>query len=171
MSNLTRWDPFREMMNLRSAMDRLFDDAFFGSRSNWMERSGLDASVWDLALDVAETNDEYVVKASLPGMNPDDLDVTLNNNVLTIQGEIKEEKEDKPSDDRRYHLRERRYGSFSRSISLPSTVNADAIQANFEAGVLTLHLPKVEEAKPRRIEVRSGQKMIEGKAVDIASKN
>ena len=171
MSNLTRWDPFREMMTLRSAMDRLFDDTFFGPRSNWMERSGLDLSSWELALDVAETNDEYVVKASLPGMNPDDLDVTLNNNVLTIQGEITEEKEEKPDEDRRYHLRERRYGSFSRSISLPSTVNADAIQANFEAGVLTLRLPKVEEAKPRRIEVRNGQKMIEGKAVDIASKN
>ena len=163
MSNLTRWDPSRELMNLRTMMDRLFDESIWGSHSAWNESMN-----WNLALDVSETNDEYVVKASLPGMNSDDLEVTLNNNVLTIQGKVEEEKE---NESHRYHLRERRYGSFSRSISLPSVVNADAIQATYETGVLTLHLPKVEEAKPRRIEVRNTAKMIEGKAVDIANKN
>ena len=163
MSNLTRWDPFREMMSMRSLMERMFDDSLFGMRNDWTEQAN-----WGLALDVAETDDAFVVKASLPGMTPDDLEVTYNNNVLTIKGEVKEEHE---SEERRYHLRERRYGSFSRSISLPSTVNADAIDASYQDGVLSLTLPKVEEAKPRRITVQGSTKMIEGKAMDIKSKN
>ncbi|MDI6693735.1 MAG: Hsp20/alpha crystallin family protein [Anaerolineales bacterium] len=162
MSNLTRWDPFREMMTFRNWMDRMFESAL--STPSWQPFT------WDLALDVAETDDEFLVKASLPGINPDDLEITYNNNVLTIQGEIKEEKD---VEQHRYHLRERRYGNFSRSISLPATVKADAIQATYEAGVLTLHLPKVEEAKPKRIAVKSvgAPQMIEGKAKEIASKN
>lgn len=165
MSNLIRWDPFREMMTLRTAMDRLFDNAMFGQRDDWLQTSG-----WDVSMDLAENDDEYLVKASLPGINPDHLEITYNNNVLTIKGEIKEEKEE---EQRRYHLRERRYGSFSRSISLPSTVNAENISASYEAGVLTLSLPKVEEAKPRRIQVQKGEapKMIEGRMKEIASKN
>ncbi len=162
MSSIIRWDPFREMMTLRNLMDRMFESAF--------ATPTLQPFTWELALDVAETDDEFIVKASLPGMNPDDLEITYNNNVLTIQGEIKEEKE---SEQHRYHLRERRYGSFCRSISLPSTVNPDAIQATYEAGVLTLHLPKAEEAKPKRIAVKSvgSPQMIEGKASEVVSKN
>ena len=165
MSDITLWDPFREMMSLRSMMERMFDGNGFGRHSDWTEQVN-----WGLALDVAESGDAFVVKASLPGMNPDDLEVTFNNNILTIQGEVKEEHE---SDEKRYHLRERRYGSFSRSISLPSTINADAIDASYQDGVLTLTLPKVEEAKPRRITVQGSQsspKMIEGKAKDVKSK-
>lgn len=164
MSNLTRWDPFREMMGFRSAMDRLFDETFLSPRSIWQPAN------WELALDVAETDDAFVVKASLPGINPDDLEVTYNANVLTIKGEIKEEKE---IEEQRYHLRERRYGSFSRSISLPSSVKADAIEASYSAGVITLNLPKAEEAKPKRIQVNSvsSPKMIEGKVKEIAHKN
>ena len=160
MSNLTRWDPFREMMTLRSMMDRMFDETFFGPRSDWSEQVN-----WGLALDVAETGDGFVVKASLPGINPDDLEITYNNNILTIKGQVEEEKD---SEERRYHLRERRYGSFSRSITLPSSVKADAIEANYDAGVLTLTLPKMEETKPKRIAVQAAPKMIEGKVVDIA---
>ncbi len=165
MSNLIRWDPFREMMTLRTAMDRLFDSAMLGQRDDWLQPAS-----WDVSIDVAENDDEYQVKASLPGINPDDLEITYNSNVLTIKGEIKEEREE---EQRRYHLRERRYGSFSRSISLPSSVNADNISAAYEAGVLTLHLPKVEEAKPRRIQVQKGEapKMIEGRVKEITSKN
>lgn len=165
MSNLTRWDPFREMMSLRNAMDRLMEGAFVGPQLNWLQPVS-----WDLALDVAETADEFLVKASLPGINPDDLEITYDANMLTIKGESKEEREEEQS---RYHLRERRYGSFSRSVSLPSTVKADEIEATYEAGVLTLHLPKSEEAKPKRIAVHSVEtpKMIEGKASDIKSKN
>lgn len=163
MTNLMRWDPFRDMMALRSAMDRMFDSAISGSDS-WM-----DSDSWNLALDVAETDNEFVVKASLPGIKPDDLEITYNANVLTIKGATEEEKNE---DKKQYHLRERRYGSFSRSISLPNAVKQDAIEAIYEAGVLTLHLPKAEEAKPKRIQIKNGgiPKMIEGKIKDIASK-
>lgn len=161
MANLMRWDPFREMMTLRSTIDRLFDDSFFGQRSEWQ------SVPWDLALDVLEESDEFVVKASLPGVNPDDLDITYTNNVLTIKGEIKQ---DKDVDEKHYHLRERRYGSFTRSISLPSSVKSDAISAQYEAGVLTLHLPKAEEAKPKRIAIQSSPKMLDAQATDVKRK-
>ena len=165
MTNLIRWDPFREMMTLRSVMDRLFENAYINPSTDWLSSSTL-----GMALDVAETDDEYLVKASLPGINLDEVEITLTNNVLNIQAQTKEEKD---VEERRYHLRERRYGSFSRSVALPSSVNADKIEAVYEAGVLTLHLPKVEEAKPRRITVHASgtSKMIEGKATDIKSKN
>lgn len=165
MSNLSRWDPFREMMSFRNAMDRLFDETFFNRQEGWEGQLS-----WSPALDVAETGDEYLVKASLPGIEPDALEITYNNNVLTIKGETQSERE---VDEQRFHLRERRSGSFSRSLSLPSTVDADHIQATYEAGVLTLHLPKLEEARPKRIQVHSGErpKMIEGQSRDIKNKN
>ena len=165
MSNLKRWYPYREMMAMRNAMDHLFENSFFTPASPWLQNV-----TWDLALDVSETDDEFLVKASLPGINPDDLEITYDSNVLTIKGETREEKE---VEERRYHMRERRYGSFSRSVTLPATVDADHIEASYEAGVLTLHLPKVEEAKPKRIQIVSGEspKVIEGKATNIAHKN
>ncbi len=164
MNYITRRDPFREMMSLRSAMDRLFDDAFFSGRGEWQPFSG------ELALDVAEKGDEFIVKASIPGMSPDDLDISFSGRTLTIKGEYKAEEE---KEDVQYHLRERRYGSFARSLTLPTPVNADAIQAHFENGVLTLTLPKSEEVKPKRIAVQGADssRMIEGKASDIAHKN
>jgi HSP20 family protein len=163
MSNLTRWDPFQEMMAWRSAMDRMFDRAITAPDA-WTETDS-----WNLALDVAETDNEFLVKASLPGIKPEDLEITYNANVLTIKGETKEEKD---VNDKHYHLRERRYGSFSRSISLPATVKSEAIEASYDAGVLTLHLPKAEEAKPKRIQIKNGgiPKMIEGKIKDNSSK-
>jgi len=163
MSNLTRWDPFREMLVWRNAMDRMFDRAR-SVPDEWMETDS-----WNLALDVAETEDEFLVKASLPGIKPEELDITYNANVLTIKGETKEEKD---VDEKRYHLRERRYGSFSRSISLPATVKSEAIEASYDAGVLTLRLPKAEAARPKRIQIKNGgiPKMIEGKIKDIGSK-
>ena len=160
MSNLTRWDPFREMLTLRTAMDRLFDSAFVGPSFTWQSEGGL-------ALDVTENPDEFIVKASVAGVNPDDLEITYNNNVLTIKGEVKAEKE---TEEKHYLVRERSYGTFSRSFSLPSNIKADAIQASHENGVLTLHLPKAEEAKPKRIPVQAAR-MIEAKATDIKSKN
>jgi HSP20 family protein len=161
MNNLTRWDPFREMMAMRSAMDRIFDRTL-SAPDSWMEPDS-----WNMALDVAETENEFLVKASLPGIKPEDLEITYDSNVLTIKGETEEEKN---VDEKRYHLRERRYGSFSRNISLPASVKQDAIEATYEAGVLTLHLPKAEEAKPKRIQIKNGgiPKMIEGKIKDIA---
>ncbi|MFZ5809569.1 MAG: Hsp20/alpha crystallin family protein [Chloroflexota bacterium] len=161
MFQIIRRDPFRELMSIRNMMDRLFDSAF----ASWD---------WDqpfyseLPLDVVENDDEYLIKASLPGMNPDDLEITYSGNTLTIKGEIKSEEE---SEKGHYHLRERRYGSFARSVTLPSTVKADKIEASYDAGVLKLTLPKAEEAKPKRIAVKSGQKLIEGKVADIKHKN
>jgi HSP20 family protein len=153
---LTRWDPFREMLSMRRAMDRFFDRA--------IEPSWSDTPMWDLALDVVENKDDFLVKASLPGINPDELEITFTDNVLTIKGETKEDKEIK---EEQYHLRERRQGIFSRSISLPNRVKADAIEAHYDAGVLTLKLPKVEEVKAKRIAIRVGEsKMIEGKSKD-----
>ena len=165
MSNLIRWDPFRDMNNLRlwavrNEMDRMFENTLLGP---------FEPTAWDLALDVAETDNEYLVKASLPGINPDDLEVTYNANVLTIKGDTREDKE---VDQKRYYLRERRYGSFSRSVSLPSSVKPEKIEASYDAGVLTLHLPKAEEAKPKRIPVLAGSvpKVIEGKVKDANNK-
>ncbi len=153
---LTRWDPFRDMLSMRRAMDRLFDRSL---ESSWSD------TPWDLALDVMETKDDFIVKASLPGINPDDLEITFTDNVLTIKGETKEDKEIK---EEQYHLRERRQGTFSRSISLPNRVKSEAISASYDAGVLTLKLPKVEEVKPKRISINvgNGSKLIEGKSKD-----
>jgi len=150
---LTRWDPFREMFTLQKSMDRLFDRAL-RDESTWSA-----PVVWDLALDVAETKGEFIVKASIPGINPDDLEVTFTDNLLTIKGETKEEKEVK---EEQYHLRERRYGAFSRSITLPNKVRSDSIEASYEAGVLTLKLPKIEEVKPKKIAIQM-PKLLEGK--------
>jgi HSP20 family protein len=151
---LTRWDPFQEMLNLRQTVDKLFDTTLSDLNNTSQPMS------WGLALDVVEQDDAFVVKASVPGIDPDDLNITFTDNVLTIQGEMKAENEVK---DARYHLRERRYGSFSRSINLGARVKGDAIQAKIENGVLHLTLPKAEEVKPKRIQVQAS-KMIEGKS-------
>jgi len=147
MSNLTRWDPFREMNTLRTMLDRVFDESFVDAPRLWERPVG----EWSLALDVAENEDEYTVKASLPGITPEDVEVTLADNVLTIRGEMKA---DEAIDEENYHLRERRFGKFVRSITLPTTVDADKVEAVNENGVLTLHLPKTEAVKPKKIEVR-----------------
>ena len=146
MTTLTRWEPFREMTAMRKAMDRLFGDSFEFPQQ-W-ERE----NTWGLALDVAEKDDSYVVKASIPGVAPEDVEITLTDNVLTIKGETKADKEDKQEN---YHLRERHYGGFMRSISLPTTVDADKVEAINEHGVLTLTLPKSEAVKPKKITVKS----------------
>lgn len=148
MTTLTRWEPFREMATLRDAMDRFFDDPFMESRRFWPLR--LDK--FELAVDVSEEDDAYVVKASVPGVKSDDVEVTVADNILTIRGESKEEKETKEKD---YYLRERHYGSFSRSLTLPVTVEADKVEATQDNGVLTLRLPKSEEIKPKKISVKA----------------
>lgn len=150
---LTRFDPFREMNQLRRAMDRAFDDT--------LERryAEFDQNVSALALDVLENDDAYLVKATIPGIDPNDLDITYNNETLTIQGEMKHEEE---KEGERYHLQERFYGKFYRQMRLPSAVDANGIQANYEHGVLTLTLPKSEAVKPKKITVHNS-KMLEGK--------
>lgn len=154
MSRIVRWNPYREMYNLINAMDRRVDSRYLSPRF-------LTADSWGLALDVSENENEYLIKASLPGIRNEDIDVSIESNVLTIKGEFKQEEE---SEERHYHLRERRYGSFCRSLSLPNSVNTEAIQAIYENGVLTLSLPKAEEAKPKSIEVKAvEQPLIEEK--------
>jgi HSP20 family protein len=162
MYSINRWDPFRDMMVMRRSMDRLLD-SYFGESTDWNE-----PVTWGIALDVVENPDEFVVKASLPGVKPEDVDVTFSENTLTIKGETRHEED---REDERYHLRERRYGSFSRSLTLPRGIKGDAIEASYDSGVLTLRLPKTEEVKPQRIAIHSAEspRMIEGKSKDIAS--
>lgn len=152
MANVVRWDPIREMLQLRRSMDRIMDESLMNG-SNWDEPMR-----WALPVDVIENNDAYLVKASLPGVNPDDINITYDNHVLTLNTEVQAEEEKK---EERYLLRERRYGSFTRSITLPNQVDAGKIEASYNDGVLTLTLPKAEEVKPRRIQIQN-QKTIEG---------
>lgn len=157
MSNITHWDPFRDFWGMRSMLDRFYDGSLLPSGTGYFSNS------LNIDLDVAETDDAYVVKAQLPGINPEEIEVTYDSNLLTIKGEIREDEEVKKE---RYHIRERRFGSFSRSITLPFAVKADKIEAKYEAGVLKLTLPKSEEAKPKKIvvQIAPSPKMIEGKA-------
>jgi HSP20 family protein len=142
---IERWDPFHEAISLRDAVNSLFQDSFV--RPGGMPaQSGLSA----LPLDVSETENEFVVKASLPGIKPDDVQITVHGDTLTIRGESKVEEEKKGE---HWHIRERRSGVFQRSLSLSAPVDSDKAQADFEHGVLTLTLPKSESAKPRQIKV------------------
>lgn len=156
MSRIVRWDPIREVASMRNQMDRLMADVF-NAPATWQNDEY--AGYMRLALDVSENDENYTVHASVPGMNPDDLDISFTENTLTIKGESKDERVD---ENEKWHLRERRFGSFMRTISLPTMINADAIEANFDNGVLTLTLPKAEEVKPRRISIKAnGQKVVE----------
>ncbi len=148
MANLMRWDPVRESLSLRDAMDRLFEQSIVRPLAWPASTENISA----LALDVLEDDEDVTVRASIPGVDPEDIDISITGDVLSIQGETREEKEKERGD---YHLRERRYGAFQRAIRLPERVDADAAEAEFENGVLTLTLPKVEEAKPKKVEVQA----------------
>jgi HSP20 family protein len=158
MTTLTRWDPFREMLTLRTAMDQLFENSFrsFGSSLPGSEN-------FSVPLDIAEDADRFMVTATVPGVQPGNLDITLTENLLTISGEVQPEQQNQSQ--LRYYLRERPYGKFNRQVWLPAPVQADNIEAHHDQGVVTIYLPKSEEAKPKRISVQSnGHKMIEGQA-------
>ena len=145
MSNLIRWEPARDMMTLREAMDRLFDDAFtrpLSLRDNWSAP----------AIDMYQTDDEIVVKASLPGIKPDEVQINVTGEVLTIKGETKQQEEKK---EKAWHMREQRWGSFERSVVLPTDVVSDKAKAEFENGILTITLPKAEEVKPKVINIKA----------------
>jgi len=130
------------------------NDIFTGRLARYLDNGGDFLSAWAPTVDVQETADEIVVAAELPGVDPKDVNVTVQNGVLTIAGEKKEEREEgKP--DANYHMIERRYGRFERSFALPRTVAADNVKAAFENGVLRIKLAKNELAKPRRIEIQS----------------
>ncbi len=144
MNAVIRRNPVREMLTFRNALDRMFDDSFFAPF-----KSG-DLVDWGLPLDVMEKDDNFIVKASIPGINPADLEITLENDVLTLKGETKSETDEQTE---RYHLRERRVGRFGRAITFPVRVNGEAVNADYKDGVLTLTVPKAEEVKPRRINI------------------
>lgn len=154
MANITRWDPFGEITQMRRAMDRLFDEGF---PRPW-RLLGWEGTEALLPLDVYETEDELVVKAALPGIKPEDVDVSITGETLSIKGEYKVEEETKK---RSYYLQERRFGSFHRAITLPTQVESEKAEAVFEHGVLTLTMPKSEAVKPKTIKVKA-RGMIEG---------
>jgi HSP20 family protein len=148
---ITRWDPFNEVLSLRDAMSHLFEQAVLQPSADGTRAA--ESSTFRPALDVRESQDAYTVVASLPGVKPEDVNIQYQQGVLTIGGETSV---DQTREEGTWHLRERRHGRFSRTISLPDSVNADAADARFEHGVLELRLPKAEETKPRRIAVHAG---------------
>ena len=153
---IERWDPFREAISLRDAMNTLLQESF-------VRPGGLSAQdgLATLPLDVSETEDAFVVKASLPGIKPEDVQITVHGETLTIRGESKTEEEKKGE---HWHLRERRSGVFQRSVSLATPVDSDKAQAHYEHGVLTLTLPKSETARPRQIKIGGGSQAQVGDA-------
>jgi HSP20 family protein len=144
---IIRWDPFREMTTLQSQVNRLVDSMWSGRQESWVP-----------AVDVFDTQDAVVLKAELPGMKADDIQIEVDDNVLTIKGE---RTFDEKIDDERYYRVERRYGAFQRSLALPQGVKADEIQAAYEDGVLQVTVPKAEAEKPKRIEVKPVRKTVE----------
>lgn len=154
MANIIRWNPLREMAAMQNAMDRLFDETW----RNWPSYFGETATGANtLALDVHENDNQYIVTTTLPGVQAENVNVKLHNDLLTIEGEIPQH----TVENARSLLQERVYGRFSRTLRLPQPVNRDAVEANFENGVLTLTLTKAEEAQPRQIPVKvqgNGQK-------------
>jgi HSP20 family protein len=147
MANITRFDPLGEMVSLRSAMDRLFEDSFV-SPLTWRTMNGSDGMT--PPMDVHETPDELVVNVALPGVKSDDVEITITGQTLNLRGEFKA---DEQITREQYLYRERRFGSFNRTLQLPVRVEGDRTEASFEDGVLTLHVPKAEEVKPRQIRI------------------
>ena len=161
--SITRYDPFRELRTLQDEVNRLFSTSF--SRSYGDE--GIARGAWAPTVDIYENKDEVVLEAELPGMNREDFELSIENNVLTLRGERRFEKKDEADN---YHRVERAYGAFSRSFTLPQTVSSEGAAAEYKNGVLRVVLHKREEVKARRIEIAgegatgSEPKVIEGQA-------
>ena len=145
MSSVMRREPLAGAVSLQKAMDRLFEESFV--------KSSL-AQDMNLALDMYETDQDVVVKLAVSGVKPEDIQVTVVGDTLTIKGELKSEEQ---TQERNYHLRERRYGKFVRTVTLPAPIEVDTTTAEFENGVLTLTAPKREEVKPKTVEVKAKQ--------------
>lgn len=146
MSKISRWDPVRDMITMRQAMDRMLDDAF----ARGSESRGTGA--WLLPMDAYITDDAIVIRADVPGIKSEEIEITLEGDTLTIRGEIKREE----ADNRKYVLLERPTGKFERTLSINTPINHEKVEASFKDGVLTLTLPKAEAVKPRQITVKGG---------------
>ena len=145
---LVRWDPFRELEEMSDRLNRMF------ARPETRTSNGKETMIiadWTPSVDISETEEEYQIKAEIPDVRKDDVKVTVEDGVLTIQGRRNQEKEEKGT---KYHRIERSYGSFARTFSLPDVIEADKVNAEFKDGVLNLRLPKSEKAKPKAIEVK-----------------
>ena len=162
--SITRWDPWGDIVSLREAMNNLLEESFV------RPRQGAPGQVAGLALDVRETPEAFVVTASVPGVPPEDVDITVLGDTLRIRGERREERE-QGGQNERWLIRERRFGAFERTVSLPTSVKSDAATADFKDGVLTITLPKAEEAKPRSIPVRgaSGGQAGQPQEIEVTS--
>ena len=161
MATVTRWDPFQDVLSLREAMNQLMEESFVRPTA---AQGGQNGKNFVPALDLSETTEGYLVEAALPGVKPEDVEITVENNVLTIKGEARQEVDEQK---RNFHRIERRFGTFQRTIGLPTTVKADAIQASLTNGVLRLEIPKAEEVKPRKISVNLG----DNKAIEANRNN
>ena len=160
MTVLTRWEPFREFTTLQDRMNRLFRDSFGDVRDE-----ALTTSTFAPPVDVYEDEHNITLKIEVPGIDEKDIDVRIENNTLIVHGERKFEKEEKEENFRRV---ERQYGSFTRSFTLPNTVDTDHVQAQYDKGILKVQLAKKAEAKPKQIKVTS-EKALEGKGVSRAA--
>jgi len=149
--SIMRHEPLSELMSLRQAMDKLFEDSFIRP-SRFLAAFGETAAP---AIDAYQTPNEVVVKAAMPGVKPEDINIDITGDILTVKGETKTEKEIKKED---YLYQERRYGGFSRRLVLPSGLQADKAEAELENGILTLTIPKAEEAKPKPIKIKTKEK-------------
>ena len=147
---IVRWEPLRELSSLQNEMNRLFNTVFDAPAT---PGNGGTMRRWVPAMDLLETADHFVLRADLPGMTQEDVKIELEDSTLTVSGERKSEHEDKQEG---YYRVERAFGSFSRSLTLPKGIDADAVTANFENGVLEIRVPKPEERKPRRISISVG---------------
>jgi HSP20 family protein len=156
MSTLVRWDPSAEFNSMRTAMDRLFEQSFGRTPNGRSE----ELETRTLSLDVIETNSDFVVKAAIPGVDPKDVEITINDDVLSISGQYKTTSEEK---EQSYLRRELHWGQFHRALKLPPTVEADKANAKFEHGMLELTLPKRPEARSRSLKI-TPQGVIESEA-------
>jgi HSP20 family protein len=146
---IIRWEPFRDLVSLQERMNRLFDESFRGINRTGSEEDWVGGS-WAPAVDIYEQNGNIVLKAELPGVDPKDVDVRVENNILTLRGERKLDNEVKRES---YHRVERAYGSFTRSFTLPNVVDTEKIKAEYKDGLLRMTLPTKDEAKPKQISI------------------
>jgi len=144
---LVRWDPFRELEDMSERLNRVFSRPSLRNSG----KENLTVADWMPTVDISETEGEYLIKAELPEVRKEDVKVTVENGVLTLQGERRQEKEEKA---KRFHRVERSYGSFVRSFTLPESVDESSVKAEYKDGVLNLHLPKSEKVKPKAIDVK-----------------